>query len=159
MAVTTYWYAKAFIATFNKEVDYQSGAKINDVLCSSSYTPNQDTHDFFNDVTNQLSTANGYTAEDGSDTGHPVVSPAITTTNNVANLDSSDPQWTFTGAGNTARIYVQTDVTAGSAASDPLLWWSDFGQNETASGGGTFTYVVNASGWATITATDATGFP
>ena len=31
-------------------------------LCTSSYTPNIDTHDFFDDITNELSTASGYTA-------------------------------------------------------------------------------------------------
>jgi hypothetical protein len=159
MAVTTYWYAKAFISVFNKEIDWQSGAKINASLHTSSYVPNQDTHQYHSSLTNQLSTANGYTAEDGSDTGFPVVSPAITNTLNVLSLDSGDPQWTATGAGFTAAQIVLMDVTSGVSATDPLILWSDFGANETASGGGTFTYTVNASGWASITPADATGFP
>lgn len=31
-------------------------------LLTSSYTPNANTHDFYNDLTNELSTANGYTS-------------------------------------------------------------------------------------------------
>ena len=63
-------------------------------------------------------------------------------------------------AGGTARIMVVTDVTPGASASDPLYSWSDFGQNETASGGGTFTYDWSGSGVVgTLTATDAAGFP
>lgn len=124
------------------------------MLHTSSYVPNQDTHDYQNDLTNELSTANGYTAG-----GLTVTSPTTTTSTNVHTLDSADPQWTFTGAGNTARILTISDSTPGTTATNPLLLWSDFGQNETASGGGTFTYQVNASGWMTITATDATGFP
>ena len=153
MAVTTFWYAPAFIQIFNKLVDWNSDT-LKATLHTSSYTPNQDTHNFQDDLTNELSTANGYTA--GGDT---VVGSTPTNTNNVINGDSDDPQWTATGAGFTARILVLADTTPGSAATNPLLLWSDFGQNETASGGGTFTYAVHASGFWTITAADATGFP
>lgn len=159
MAVTTYWYAAAFISAFSKLIDFTSETKINAVLTSSSYVPNQDTHNFHDDITNQLSTSNGYTAEDGTDTGLSLTSTTVTNTNNVVTLDTVDPAWTSSGAGFTARIIVLVDVAAGASASDPLILWSDFGTDQTASGGGTFTYVVAATGWATITATDATGFP
>jgi len=159
MAVTTYWYALAFVNAFSKGIDFTSETKINALLTTATYAPNQDTHNDHADVTNQLSTANGYTAEDGSDTGLSLTSTTVTNTNNVVTLDTVDPQWTFTGAGNTARRLVLLDVSSGVSATDPLILWSDFGANETASGGGTFTYTVNASGWATITAADATGFP
>ena len=153
MAVTTYWYAKAFLAAFNKEIDYDTDT-IKATLHSSSYVPNQDTHDYQNDLTNELSTANGYTAG-----GATLGTKTIATSTNVLTIDSADPQWTSSGAGFTARIIVLGDTQTGSAATNPLILWSDFGQNETASGGGTFTYQVNASGWATITPADATGFP
>lgn len=153
MAVTTYWYAKAFLSAFNKEIDFNSDT-IKATLHSSSYTPNQDTHDYQNDLSNELSTANGYTAG-----GYTLLSPTQTTSTNVATLDSADPAWTSSGAGFTARILVLADTTSGNTATNPLLLWSDFGQDETASGGGTFTYTVNASGWATITAANAAGFP
>lgn len=153
MAVTTYWYAKAFIAAFNKEIDWNSDT-IKATLHTSSYVPDQDTHDYQNDLTNELSTANGYTAG-----GLTVSSPTITSSTNVVTLDSADPQWTSSGAGFTARILVISDATPGTTATNPLILWSDFGQDETASGGGTFTYTVNASGWGTITPTNAAGFP
>lgn len=159
MAVTAYWYAKAFISAFNKEIDWSAGAAIKATLHTATYAPNQDTHQYHSSLTNQLSTANGYTACDGGNNGFAVVSPTIANTLNVLNLDSNDPQWTATGAGITARQIVLLDATSAVSATDPLLWWSDFGQDETASGGGTFTYTVNASGWATITPTNAVGFP
>lgn len=159
MAVTTSWYAPAFISAFSGTINFTSETKINAVLTTVTYAPNQDTHDFHSDITNQLSTANGYTAEDGSDTGLTLTSTTVTNTNNVVTLDTIDPAWTATGAGFTARILVLTDVQSGVSATDPLILWSDFGANETASGGGTFTYVVAGTGWATITAADATGFP
>lgn len=158
MAVTAYWYVNAFETAFNKEIDFVS----DDIACSlhtATYTPNQDTHDFFDDLTNQLSTANGYTAEDGTGTGFLLAGKSHANTNNVSKFDSTDPAWTSSGAGFTARIAVLSDVTSNVTTTDPLLLWTDFGQNETASGGGTFTIVWNASGIATITPTDATGFP
>ena len=159
MAVTTYYYAAAFISAFNKEIAFTSESKVNALLTTNTYTPNQDTHNYHDDITNQLATANGYTNEDGSDTGLSLTSTTVTNTNNVITLDTVDPQWTATGAGFTARRIVLLDVSTGVSATDPLILWSDFGQDETASGGGTFTYTVAATGWGTITPADATGFP
>jgi hypothetical protein len=154
MAVTTFWYAPAFVQAFDKEIDFLAD-DIAVTLHTSSYTPDQDSHDYFDDLTNQLSTSNGYTAEDGSGSGKLLASKANSNSANVVSWDSADPSWTATGAGFTARILVLSDVTSNTASTDPLLLWSNFGQDETASGGGTFTYAVNASGWATLTVADA----
>lgn len=159
MAVTTFWYAPAFISAFSKGIDFTSETKINALLTTSSYSPNQDTHQFHSSITNQLSTANGYTAEDGTDTGLSLTSTTVTNTNNVVTLDTVDPAWTSSSTGFTARIIDLCDVSSGASATDPLILWSDFGADQTASGGGTFTYVVAGTGWATITAADASGFP
>ena len=157
--MTTFWFAPAFVSAFSKLIDFTSEAKINALLTTATYAPNQDTHNFHDDITNQLSTANGYTAESGADTGLSLTSTTVTNTNNVVTLDTVDPQWTSSGAGFTARRLVLVDVSSGASATDPLILWSDFGQDETASGGGTFTYTVAGTGWATITPSDATGFP
>lgn len=158
MVVTAYWFAAPFIQAFDKKIDYVTD-DIAHTLHTVGYVPNQDTHDFFDDLTNQLATANGYTAEDGTGTGLLAGGKVNSNTLNVVKFDANDPAWTFTGAGNTARILVASDVTTNVTTTDPLLWWSDFGANETASGGGTFTYVYAAGGAATITPADATGFP
>lgn len=158
IAVTAFWYANAFEAMLDKEIDFLAD-DIAVSLHTATYTPNQDTHDYFNDLTNQLATANGYTAEDGAGAGFSLASKTHDNTNNVSKLDAADPAWTATGAGFTARIAVVSDVTPGTTATDPLLLWIDFGQDETASGGGTFTIVLAAAGLATITPADATGFP
>ena len=153
MAVTAWWYAGAFIQAFDKEIDYLADTmKI--TLHTVTYVPNQDTHDYADDATNELSTANGYTSG-----GATLATKVNSNTLNVVKWDADDVAWTATGAGFTARIDVLSDTTPGSAATNPLMTWQDFGQNETASGGGTFTIAHNASGIATCTATDATGFP
>ena len=158
MAVTAWWYVNAFETAFNKEIDFITD-DIAAVLTTVTYTPNQDTHDFFDDITNQLSTANGYTAEDGTGTGKLLAGKTHANTLNVSKFDADDTAWTSSGAGFTARIVVLSDVTSNVTTTDPLLLWMDFGANETASGGGTFTIAWNASGIATITPADATGFP
>lgn len=149
----------AFETAFNKEIDF-----ITDDIAASlhtvTYVPNQDTHDFFDDLTNQLTTANGYTAEDGTGTGKLLAGKGHTNTLNVSSLDADNLVWTATGAGFTARILALSDVTTNVTTTDPLLLWVDFGQNETPSGGGTLT--IDWSGTdivSTITPADATGFP
>ena len=143
----------------NKEIDFIT----DDIACSLhtvTYVPNQDTHDFFDDLTNQLATANGYTNEDGTGTGKLLAGKGHTNTLNVSSLDADNVVWTSSGAGFTARIAVLSDVTSNVTTTDPLILWIDFGANETASGGGTFT--IDWSGTdivATITPADATGFP
>ena len=143
----------------NKEIDFIT----DDIACSLhtvTYVPNQDTHDFFDDLTNQLATANGYTNEDGTGTGKLLAGKGHTNTLNVSSLDADNVVWTSSGAGFTARIAVLSDVTSNVTTTDPLILWIDFGANETASGGGTFT--IDWSGTdivATITPSDATGFP
>jgi len=159
MAVTAWWYANAFIKAFNKEIDFDTD-DIAVTLHTVTYVPNQDTHDYFNDLTNQLATGFGYTAEDGTGTGLLFGAKTIGNTLNVVKFDNTvDPVWTATTTGITARIAVFSDVVSNVTTTDPLMCWMDFGQNETASGGGTFTIALNAGGLATITPTDATGFP
>ena len=159
MAVTAWWFVNAMETALNKEIDWIT----DDIACSLhtvTYVPNQDTHDFFDDLTNQLATANGYTNEDGTGTGKLLAGKGHTNTLNVSSLDADNVVWTSTGAGFTARIAVLSDVTSNVTTTDPLILWIDFGANETASGGGTFT--IDWSGTdivATITPADATGFP
>lgn len=154
MAVTAFWYASAILEAFKGTIDI-----VNDdptvALTTSSYSPNQDTHNFFNDVTNELSTANGYTAG-----GLTLDTPTGALTNNIWKFDSVDPEWT-TGAGETltAARAVYYVVKGGCPDADPLLSWVNFGTDESASNTGTFTIVQHANGIARVTATDATGQP
>ena len=157
MVVTAFWYANAFERMLNVEIDYLTDNIA--VLLTASYVPNQDTHEDGADVTGEISEANGYLAgQDG--TGENLLSKTHDNTLNVSELDAADPQWTATGAGFTADIAVFLDVATGVASTNPLMTWMDFGQSETASGGGTFTIALAAApGLATITPANAAGFP
>jgi hypothetical protein len=105
------------------------------MLVTSSYTPNKDTHDRRDDVTNEVTGA-GYTA--GGATS------ACTVTKDTANdkvtLGFASVSWasaTVTARG--AVIYKST----GTASADPLVAYIDF-VNDVASNGGTFSIGASA---------------
>lgn len=104
-------------------------------LVTSSYTPNKDTHLKRSSVTNEI-TGTGYTAGG--------VSTAVTVTNDTANdridINFADVSWasaTFTAAAGV--IY----KTTGSASTDNLVAYLDFGGNVTSTNG-TFTLDITS---------------
>lgn len=153
MAVTAYFYARYFLSVINQtqSTDWDTNT-IKVALCTSAYTPNQDTHDYYNDLTNEVANGNGYTTG-----GATLASKTLTQTLNVVAGDAADTVWAASTI--TARIAVVYDATGGGAdASRPLILWIDFGA-DVVSTNAAFTIVWHASGIFTITATDATGFP
>jgi hypothetical protein len=55
------YYRKNILHVLNKEIDWDSDA-LKWSIHNSTYTPNQDTHEFESDLTNELTTGGGYTA-------------------------------------------------------------------------------------------------
>jgi hypothetical protein len=143
VAVTAYWYGKAFLSLLNKEADLNSDT-LKVMLCTSSYTPDQDAHDYKDDVTNEVS-GTGYTAG-----GATLANVAVTYTagTNVIKFDADDTVWS--AATITARYAVVYDSTPATDGTRPLLLYIDFGGNVTSTAGD-FTIAWNASGIATIT--------
>jgi len=122
-------------------IDYLSDT-IKCALLTSSYTPNQNTHEFWSDVSAQEVSGTNYTAG-GTALGSKTLSASGTTTT----LDAADPSWANSTI--TARYAVFYKDT-GTASTSPLIAYADFGSN-ISSTNGTFTVVLNASGLATIT--------
>lgn len=113
-------------------------------LCTSTYAPNKDTHDFFNDITNEV-TGTGYTAG-GATLGS--VTWTYNTTTDTWTLDAADVVWgSSTITARYAIIYVDT---AGASSTDPLIGYVDFESN-VSSTAGNFTIQWNASGILTVT--------
>lgn len=143
MAVTAFWYGKAFLAAFNKEIDFNEATKIKVALTTSTYTPNQDTHDYFDDVTNEVSSA-GYTAG-GAELANGAVTYDAGT--NVVKFDGDDVVWS--AATITAR-YAVIYYNTGTAGTSPLLAYVNFGADVTSTAGD-FTITWHSDGIAKVT--------
>lgn len=68
-------YRSAPLRFLNKQIDWDSDALVW-TLHTSTYTPNQDTHAFVSDLTNELSTGGGYTAGTTGGGGLAIASPS-----------------------------------------------------------------------------------
>jgi len=107
-------------------------------LVTATYTPNQDTHEDFADVTNEV-TGTGYTAG-----GAAIGSKTVTAdnTDNEGVFDGADVTWsTATITARGAVIYLSTGV----AANDLLVCYLDFGSDQSSSAAD-FTIAWNAEG-------------
>jgi hypothetical protein len=142
MAVSAKWYGNAFKGAFNKEVDWDTDT-IKVALTTSSYIPDQDAHDYFNDVTNEV-TGTGYTAG-GATLGSKT--STYTSGTNVLSLDAADTVWSSSTI--TAR-YAVIYVSTGTASTSLLLGYVDFDGNITSTAGN-FTITWDAGGILTVT--------
>lgn len=118
------------------------GDTIKVALVTSSYTPDFDTHDFFNDITNEVS-GTGYTAG-GATLGSQTVT--LNTTDNRFVFDAADTTWASSSiVARGAVVYKSTGVSSTS----PLIAYIDFSTDRT-SDGGTFQITWSANGIAYI---------
>ena len=141
MAVTALLYGSFPAKLANKEIDWDTDT-VKVALCTSTYSPNQDTHDYFNDVTNEVSGA-GYTAG-GATLGSKSVN--YTSGTNTQAFDAADTVWsTATITARYAVIYVST----GTSSTSPLIGYVDFGA-DVSSTAGDFTIQWAAGGVFTI---------
>jgi hypothetical protein len=117
-------------------------------LVKSGYTPNQDTHAFFSSITEELTTANGYTAG-----GNTLVcsAPSYDEATNEMRLIATATFWTASGGSLTARYGIVYKST-GVAGTSPLIAYIDFGENNTAGAGSKFEIAFDATGVAKIVA-------
>lgn len=144
MAVTSKWYGLAFDSAFKKKIDL-SADTIKVMLVTSSYTFNQDTHDFKDDITNEI-TGTGYTSG-GATLTSPVL--AYTAGTNTLALDGADVAWA--SATFTARGAVVYDATPGTDATRPVLVFVDFGADVSTTAG-TLTLTWDSAGICSVTA-------
>lgn len=115
-------------------------------LTTSAYTVDIDTHDFFNDVTNEV-TGTGYTAG-----GATLASTAGTydTATDQARLDAADTSWTTsTITARRAVVYKST----GTGSTSPLISFLDFGAADVSTTAGTFLITWDATGIVVVDVT------
>lgn len=143
MAVSAKMYGLAHKSAWNKEIDFDSDA-IKVMLCTSTYVPDQDAHQYKSSVTNEV-TGTGYTAG-GATLTSPTV--AYTGASNTLTFDAADVSWPSSTI--TARYAVVYDSTPATDATRPLICYVDFGA-DVISSGGTFSITWDAAGIATVT--------
>jgi hypothetical protein len=147
MAVTAFWYGLALKdqwgTTSADRVDFATDT-IKTSLHTSTYSPAQDTDNYWDDATNEVSSTN-YTSG-----GVTLASKTLTYTagTNVVAFDAADAAWTtVTFTTRYAVVYKST----GTSSTSHLFSYVDFGADQTVSSGN-FTVVWAAGGIATITA-------
>jgi len=141
MAVTAKAYSNMPLNALEKLMNLETDS-IKCMLCTSSYTPDQDAHDFKDDITNEV-TGTGYTAG-----GAAVANNAVTISAKVSKFDGDNVAWESSTI--TARYAVLYDDTPAAEADKPLLIYVDFGEDKS-SENGTFQITWNASGIFTVT--------
>jgi hypothetical protein len=151
MTVSAKWYGQAIMQAFGSgssggapNIDYLSDT-IKIMLCTSSYTPNQDTHVFKSSVDNEVASGNGYTTG-GATLANKTLD--YTANTNVIKFDADDVTWST--ATITARYAVIYDDTPATDATKPLIGYIDFGA-DVSSTAGDFKITFDAGGICTIT--------
>lgn len=129
---TCKWYGPAaqglVSATAARRVDWVTDT-IKVTLHTSTYTPNQDTHDFADDLTNEIANGSGYTTG-----GVTLTTKALTydSATNTVRMDADDVSWTFSASKTMRYAVIRKDT--GTAGTSPLLGYVDFGTDDTTSG-------------------------
>ncbi len=137
-------YGNFLLKALNKEVDWDSDT-IKVALVSSAYTPNQDSHDYWDDVAANEVSGTGYTAG-GSTLGSKTATYDSAT--NVVILDAADSVWASSTI--TARYAVVYDDSGATNAQKVLVGYVDFGSDQSSTNGN-FTVTWDATGIARIT--------
>jgi hypothetical protein len=131
MAVEGKWYGQAFAnlvsGVANSSWDWDTDT-IKVILADDTVAPAQDTWDFYNDVSNELATAGGYTQG-----GQALDNKTVTydSASNETRLDADDES--FTGLTLTTRYGHVYKDGAGASSTDPLIGYLDFNGNQTLS--------------------------
>lgn len=136
------WYGNAILGQFSstaaRRVDWLTDT-FKCALVVNTYTPNQDTHTFWSDVSaNELGTGNGYT------TGGVTLSTKTLTYDSASNttrMDAADPAWTFVATKTFKYAVVYKDTGVGSTS--PVLAYLDFAADQAINGA--FSIVIDST--------------
>jgi hypothetical protein len=116
------WYGKALENLMKGLIDVEDDT-IKVALTTEDYTPDQDAHVNFSDVTNEVS-ATGYTAG-GQELGTKSLSYATVT--NELFFKAGDVKWTVTGSLTARNAVIYKDT--GLATASPLIAYGIFNDN------------------------------
>jgi hypothetical protein len=137
-------YGQFIQQSFNKEIDWDSDT-IKVALLNNTYTPDQDAHNYYDDVVAYEVTGTGYTA------GGLTLANKTNTYNSATNvivLDADDVTWASSTI--TARYAVVYDATPATNATRPLIGYVDFGSDQSSTNGN-FTITWDSTGIVRVT--------
>jgi hypothetical protein len=137
-------YGQFLSQALNKEIDWDTDT-IKVALLTNAYTPDQDAHNYLDDVVANEVTGTGYTA--GGNTLANKTN-AYNSATNVIVLDADDTTWSSSTI--TARYAVIYDASPATNATKPLIGYVDFGSDQSSSNGN-FTITWDATGIVRIT--------
>ena len=137
-------YGQFLSQALNKEIDWDTDT-IKVALLSNAYTPDQDAHNYLDDVVANEVSGTGYTA--GGNTLANKTNSYNSSTN-VITLDADDTTWSSSTI--TARYAVIYDASPATNATKPLIGYVDFGSDQSSSNGN-FTITWDATGIVRIT--------
>lgn len=141
MSVSATLYGGFFESLANKEIDLGSDT-LNVMLLTSAYVPS-DTHRYLSDLSDEV-VGTGYTS---GGKALQVVTVTYDSASKTLTLDAEDISWTSSTL--TARYAVIVDVTPGTAQTNPLISYVDFGA-DVSDTNGTFEINWNTGGIATL---------
>jgi hypothetical protein len=137
-------YGQFLSQALNKEIDFDTDT-IKVALLTNAYTPDQDAHNYYDDVVANEVTGTGYTA--GGNTLANKTNSYNSATNVIV-LDADDVTWSSSTI--TARYAVIYDASPATNATRPLIGYVDFGSDQSSSNGN-FTITWDATGIVRIT--------
>lgn len=148
LGVTANWYGRAlegqWSSTAARRVDYLTDT-IKGSLHTVTYAFDQDAHDFYDDVTNEV-TGTNYTAGGVTLTGKTLT---YDTGTNELRFDADDLVWANATISGIRQVVYRKDT--GASATSPLLWRVNFDGDQSVSAA-TFTVQHAATGVAKGTA-------
>lgn len=131
MSGTWHFYGNGLLNVLKGNIDFDTDT-FYIMLTTSAYTPDQDAHDYRDDVTNEV-TDSSYTAGGKALSG---VAVTYDSASNQARVKWIDPTWSSSTI--TARTAVIYKHRGGAASADELVaYYTDSG--DTTAAGGTFT--------------------
>jgi len=137
-------YGNFLLKALNKEVDFDTDT-IKVALVTSSYTPDQDAHDYLDDVVAYEVSGTGYSSGGASLASKTATYDSAT---NVIVLDAADTTWASSTI--TARYAVIYDASPSTNATRPLIGYVDFGSDQSSTNGN-FTITWDSTGIVRIT--------
>jgi len=140
-------YSNALLGVLNGSIDLDTDA-LRMVLVTDSYTPNQNTHDTWADVSANEATGTGYTASGK------LLTASLALASNVVTLDADDQTWTSsTITAKYAVIVRDADGNGTLASTDAVIAYAALDTaTSVSSTNADFVVSINASGVFTVTA-------